>query len=100
MSQCPTCNAAIWIGQSYCSTCDRYLPDPGEEDRFCPQCRIGVGPQQKICHKCITSLAEAPGVSVPAPAGARRFFRWGPAILIGAIMVIMGLYLNIYYIIK
>ena len=98
MHQCPTCNAAIWIGQSYCSTCDRYLPNPGEEDRFCPQCRIGVGPQQKICHKCITSLAETPGGSFQAPARARRFLSWVPAMLIGAIMVIMVLFLNIYII--
>ncbi len=96
MHQCPTCNAAIWIGQSYCSTCDRYLPDPGEEDRFCPQCRIAVGPQQKICHKCFTSLAETPEVAFPAPAGARRFFPWVPAILIGASTAIMVLFLNIY----
>ena len=35
MSQCPICNAAIWIGQPYCSTCDSYLPNPEEEDHFC-----------------------------------------------------------------
>ena len=57
MSQCPICNAATWIGQRYCSTCDSYLPNPEEEDHFCPQCSIRVGPQQELCHKCNASLA-------------------------------------------
>lgn len=35
MSLRPICNAAIWIGRRYCSTCDSYLPYPEGEDHFC-----------------------------------------------------------------
>ena len=63
MSQCPICNAATWIGQRYCSTCDSYLPNPGEEDYFCPKCGIRVAPQQEICHKCNASLPEMAGAA-------------------------------------
>ena len=83
MSQCPICNAAIWIGQRYCSTCDSYLPNPGEEDHFCPKCGIRVAPQQEICHKCNASLPEMAGAVISdadqgpeAPSlGHRHFHR-------------------------
>ena len=97
MPQCPICNAAIWIGQRYCSTCDSYLPNPEEEDRFCPKCRIRVAPQQKICHKCNASLPEMPGASFPARARARRLLPWVLGILICASVVIMALFLIIFF---
>ena len=93
MSQCPICNAAIWIGQRYCSTCDSYLPNPGEEDHFCPQCGIRVGPQQELCHKCNASLPEMAGASFPAMARARRLTPWVPGICIGTGLVIVVLLL-------
>ena len=93
MSQCPICNAATWIGQRYCSTCDSYLPNPGEEDHFCPQCGIRVDPQQKICHKCNASLPELAGASFPTMARARRLSPWVLAIFIGTGLVVVALLL-------
>ena len=43
MPQCPICNAAVWVGERYCATCNNYLPHPEEEDHFCPQYSIRVG---------------------------------------------------------
>ena len=93
LSQCPICNAAIWIGQRYCSTCDSYLPNPEAEDHFCPQCGIGVAPQQETCHKCNASLPEMAGASFPTMARARRFPPWVLGIFIGAGLVIVVLLL-------
>ena len=93
MSQCPICNAAIWIGQRYCSTCDSYLPNPEGEDHFCPQCGIRVAPQQEICHKCNASLPEMAGASFPAMARARRLPPWVLIIFIGTGLVIVVLLL-------
>jgi Bacterial SH3 domain len=93
MPQCPTCNAAIWIGQRYCSTCDGYLPNPEEEDRFCPNCHIRVAPQQEICHKCNASLLEMAGTISTAPARVRKLSSWVPSIFIGTGLVIVALLL-------
>ena len=93
MSQCPICNAATWIGQRYCSTCDSYLPNPEEEDHFCPQCGIRVGPQQELCHKCNASLPEMAGASFPTMTRARRLPPWVLGIFIGTGLVIVVLLL-------
>jgi hypothetical protein len=93
MPQCPTCNAAIWIGQRYCSTCDGYLPNPEEEDRFCPNCHIRVAPQQEICHKCNASLMEMAGTISTAPARVRKLSPWVLCIFIGTSLVIVVLLL-------
>ena len=93
MPQCPICNAAMWIGDRYCSTCDSYLPNPEEEDHFCPQCSIRVAPQQEICHKCNASLPEMAGASFPAMARARRLPPWVLIIFIGTGLVIVVLLL-------
>jgi len=76
MPQCPICNAAVWVGERYCATCDSYLPHPEEEDHFCPQCSIRVAPQQEICHKCKAALPEIAGTPSTASArGWRLLFR-------------------------
>ena len=93
MSQCPICNAATWIGQRYCSTCDSYLPNPEEEDHFCPQCGIRVGPQQELCHKCNASLPEMAGASFQTMTRARRLPPWVRGIFIGTGLVIVVLLL-------
>jgi predicted nucleic acid-binding Zn ribbon protein len=93
MSQCPICNAAIWIGQRYCSTCDSYLPNPEEEDHFCPQCGIRVAPQQEICHKCKASLQEIAGTPSRAPVRAWRLLSRVLGIFIVTGLVIMVLLL-------
>ena len=93
MSQCPICNAATWIGQRYCSTCDNYLPDPGEEDHFCPKCGIRVAPQQEICHKCNATLSKMAGASFPMMARARRLPPWVLGIFTGTGLVIVVLLL-------
>jgi hypothetical protein len=93
MSQCPSCNAATWIGQRYCSTCDSYLPNPGEEDHFCPKCGIRVAPQQEICHKCNASLPEMAGASFQALTRGRRRPSWVSGLFIGTGLVIVVLLL-------
>jgi len=89
MPQCPTCNAAIWVGQRYCTICDNYLPKSEEEDHFCPQCGIRVAPEQEICHKCIASLMEMVGTSSRARARARKLSPWVLGIFIGTSLVIV-----------
>lgn len=93
MPQCPICNAAIWVGQRYCTTCDNYLPNPEEEDHFCPQCGIRVAPQQAICHKCIASLMEMAGTSSTELARAWKLSPWALGIFIGTSLVIVVLLL-------
>ncbi len=93
MSQCPICNAAIWIGQRHCSTCDTYLPNPEEGDHFCPQCGIRVAPQQEICHKCNASLPGMAGASFQTMARARKLPLWVLGIFIGTGLVIVVLLL-------
>jgi hypothetical protein len=93
MPQCPFCNAAVWTGQQYCTTCDKYLPQPNEGDQFCPQCSIRVAPQQEICHKCKTALPESPGTPSTATTGA-LMLRFGVlGIFIGTCLVIVALLL-------
>ncbi|MFZ2087813.1 MAG: zinc ribbon domain-containing protein, partial [Desulfobaccales bacterium] len=78
MPQCPICKAAIWVGQRYCSTCDNYLPHPGEADHFCPRCGIRMAPQQKLCHKCKATLPHLAGT----PAVTASSWSLSPRILI------------------
>jgi predicted RNA-binding Zn-ribbon protein involved in translation (DUF1610 family) len=94
MPQCPICNAAVWVGQRYCTTCDNYLPHPEEEDHFCPQCGIRVASQQEICHKCKATLPEIAGTpSSTAPARAWRLHPGVLGIFIGTGLVIVALLL-------
>jgi hypothetical protein len=95
MAQCPICNAAIWREQSYCSTCDSYLPNPGEEDHFCPQCGIRVASQQEFCHKCNAILPEMAGASFQTMTKARRLPPWvtGVFIVTGLVIVVLLLIL-------
>jgi uncharacterized membrane protein YvbJ len=91
--QCPICNAAVWMGQRYCPTCDNYLSHPEEEDRFCPQCGIRVASQLEICHKCKTTLPEIAGTTSTASDKAWRLLSSGPSIFIGAGLIIVALLL-------
>jgi len=95
MAQCPICNAAIWIGQSYCSTCDSYLPNPGEEEHFCPQCGIRLAFQQEFCHKC--TLLEMAGVSSQTMTKARRLPTLVTGVFIGTGLVIVVLLLVLLF---
>jgi hypothetical protein len=98
MPQCPICNAAIWIDQRYCSTCDSYLPNPEEEDYFCPKCGLRIAPQQDICYKCNAGLPETAGASFPTMARARRLPPWGIGIFIGTGLIIVVLLLIFLFI--
>src|SRR5271157_2262100 len=91
--QCHICNAAVWMGQRYCATCDNYLPHPEEEDHFCPQCGIRVAPQQGICHKCKTTLPEIAGNTSTAPDKAWRLPSMGHSIFVGTGLIIVALLL-------
>lgn len=97
MPQCPICNAAVWVGQRYCTTCNNYLPHPEEEDHFCPQCGIRVASQQEICHKCKATLPEIAGTPSPAPARAWRLPPRILGIFIGTGLVIVALLLVILF---
>jgi hypothetical protein len=97
MPQCPICNAAVWVGERYCATCNNYLPHPEEEDHFCPQCSIRVAPQQKICHRCKASLPEMAGASFQTMTRARRRPPWVRGIFIGAGLVIVALFLIFFF---
>ena len=97
MPQCPICNAAIWMGQRYCTICDNYLPNPEEEDHFCPQCGIRVAPQQRICPKCNASLMEMAGTSYTALPRARKLSPWVLGIFIGTSLVIVLLLLVLLF---
>lgn len=93
MPQCPICNAAVWVGERYCATCDNYLPHPEEEDHFCPQCSIRVAPQQETCHKCKAALPESAGTPSKASARDRRLPFRVKGIFIGIGLVIVALLL-------
>ena len=93
MPQCPICNAAVWVGERYCATCDNYLPHPEEEDHFCPQCSIRVAPQQEICHKCKAALPEIAGTPSTASARGSRLLFGVHGIFIGTGLVIVALLL-------
>jgi hypothetical protein len=93
MPQCPFCNAAVLVGQQYCTTCDKYLPHPNEEDQFCPQCGIRLAPQQEICHKCKTGLPEIAGTPFTASTSAWRLRFIVLGIFIGNGLVILALLL-------
>jgi hypothetical protein len=93
MPQCPICNAAVWVGERYCSTCDNYLPHPEEEDHFCPRCSLRVAPQQEICHKCKAALPETAGTPSPAAASGSRLLFGVRGIFIGTGLVIVALLL-------
>ena len=97
MSQCPNCNAATWIGQRYCSTCDSYLPNPEEKDHLCPQCGIRVGPQQELCHKCNASFPGMTGAPFKTMTSPRRLPPWGRGIFIGTGLVIVVLILILLF---
>ncbi len=91
--QCSICNAAVWMGQRYCATCDNYLSHPEEEDHFCPLCGIRVACQQEICHKCKATLPEIAGAASTAPAKAWRPASRGLSIFIGTGLIIAALLL-------
>ena len=93
MPQCPICKAAVWLGERYCATCNNYLPHPGEEDHFCPQCGIRVAPQQEICHKCKAALPEIAGEPSAASVRGSRLLFGGRSIFIGTGLVIATLLL-------
>jgi len=93
MPQCPLCKAGVWMGERYCPTCDNYLPQPEEEDHFCPRCGIRVAPQQEICHKCKAALPEFARTSSPATARGSRPLSGVRGIFAGAGLVIVVLLL-------
>jgi len=93
MPQCPICKAAVWVGERYCATCTNYLPHPGEEDHFCPECGIRVAPQQEICHRCKAALPEIAGTPSTASAKGSRLLSGVHGIFIGTGLVIVALLL-------
>ena len=93
MSQCPICNAAVWVGECYCATCDNYLPHSEEEDHFCPRCSIRVAPQQEICHKCKAVLKEIAVTPSTATSRGSRLLLRVRGIFIGTVLVIVALLL-------
>jgi len=97
MPQCPICNAAVWVGQQYCSTCDNPLPHPEGEDYFCPQCGLSMATPQEICQRCKASLPEIAGIPLTAPARAWRLPFRTPGIFIGAGLIIAALLVFLFH---
>ncbi|MEW6659179.1 MAG: SH3 domain-containing protein [Thermodesulfobacteriota bacterium] len=88
MPQCPFCNAAVWVGQQYCTTCTNPLPGKEEEDHFCPQCGIRLDTPEEICQKCTVSQAESAEAPAPAPARTWWLPLKVPVIFCGAGLII------------
>ncbi|MBI4643716.1 MAG: SH3 domain-containing protein [Deltaproteobacteria bacterium] len=93
MPQCPICNAAVWVGQQYCTTCTNPLPQKEEEDYLCSQCGIRMATPQEICQRCKASLTEIAGIPITAPARAWRLPFRIPGIFIGAGLIIAAMLL-------
>jgi hypothetical protein len=91
--QCSICNAAVWMGERYCATCDNYLPQPEEEEHFCPRCGIRVASHQQSCHKCKATLPEIAGATSAASTRAWRLPSRDMSICIGTGLIIVALIL-------
>jgi predicted RNA-binding Zn-ribbon protein involved in translation (DUF1610 family) len=98
MPQCPNCNAAVWVGQQYCSTCDSPLP-PGEEEKgyFCPECGGRMASPQETCQRCQTTQPEIAGIPITAPVRARRLPFRIPRIFIGGGLIIAAMFLIFFF---
>jgi hypothetical protein len=93
MPRCPTCNAAVWVGQQHCTTCCQPLPPPEGENYLCPQCGLSLATSQEICQKCNPSPAEITAVPIMAPAKAWRPWFKILGLSMGAGLIVVGLLL-------
>lgn len=92
MPQCPNCNAAVWVGQQYCTTCTNPLPHTDEEKYICPQCGIPLATPQELCQSCKVTQEIS---EIPAAASAKtwRLPLRVPSICIGAGLLSVALLL-------
>ena len=73
MPQCPTCNAAVWVGQQYCTTCTNPIPQKEGDDHYCSQCGARLATPDEFCRCSQIPWPEiAWSVSAP-PARILRF---------------------------
>lgn len=93
MPQCPICNAAVWVGQQYCTTCTNPLPHTEGESHYCSQCGIRMVTPHEICQSCKVSLPEMAMISASAGARVWRFPLKVPGIFMGAGLIFLGLLL-------
>lgn len=93
MPQCPKCNAAVWVGQQYCSTCGNLLPQAEGKGYFCPQCGLSMASPQETCRRCKAAPPEITGIPLTAPARSWRLPFKVPGIFWGAGLIFVGLIL-------
>ncbi len=96
MPQCPICNAAVWVGQQYCTTCTNPLPNTDEEKYICPQCGIPLATPQEICQSCKVTQEIS---EIPAATSSRtwRLPLRVPNICIGAGLLSVALLLVFFF---
>lgn len=97
MPQCPICNAAVWVGQRYCSTCDHPLPRSEGEEYFCPQCGASLASPKETCQKCQVPLPEIIEIPLKEPARTWRMPFKIPGFFIGAGLIIVALFLFFFF---
>lgn len=97
MPQCPFCNAAVWVGQQYCTTCTNPLPGKEEEDFFCRQCGIRLDAPQEVCQSCTVSQPEIAEMAAPAPDRTWRLPLKVPVVFCGAGLIIAALLLAFFF---
>ncbi|MFZ5450976.1 MAG: SH3 domain-containing protein [Thermodesulfobacteriota bacterium] len=93
MPQCPICNAAVWVGQQYCSICGEPLPRPEEEDHFCPQCGVLLTTKEEVCQKCQVASSEIAKIPLTIPVRTWKFIWGSPSTLLGAGLIAVALIL-------
>ncbi len=49
MPQCPICNAAVWVGQQYCTTCTNPIPQKEEDGHYCSRCGARLATPDEFC---------------------------------------------------
>lgn len=93
MPQCPICNAAVWVGQQYCSICGNPLPRPEGEDHLCPECGDRLTTKEEVCQKCQAPSPKITGIPLTTTEKTWRFPLGGRGFFLGAGLIAVALVL-------
>jgi hypothetical protein len=97
MPQCPTCNAAVWVGQQYCTTCTNPIPQKEGDDHYCSRCGARLATPDEFCRCSKIPWPEiAWSVSAPPVRGLRLPLRV-PDICLGTGLLAAALVLFILF---